>query len=72
MDDGSSTQLTETHRKNGLKHIFNERSGLISHFKRDFGEELFKEFQQSMFIISGTTMWKLTRGGEAYCGEIFD
>jgi hypothetical protein len=72
MDDGSSRQLTNTDRIKGLKHIFNERSGLITHFKRDFGEKLFNEFLQSMFIISGTTVWKLTRGGEEYCDEFFN
>ena len=72
MDDGSSKQVTNAHREKGLKHIFNERSGLISHFKRDFGEQLFNEFSQAMFIISGNTVWKLTRDGEEYCDELFD
>ena len=73
MDDGSSTkQLTNKHRLEGLNHIFKERSGLIKNFKKEFGENLFNEFSQMMFIISGTTVWKLTRGGEEYCSEIFD
>lgn len=67
MDIDSS--LTIEDRKRGLQHIFNERSGLISHFKRDFGEKLYDEFLQMMFIISGTTVWKLTRSGEEYCDE---
>ena len=71
MDDGSSIKrLTNNHRMAGLSHIFNERSGLIKHFKRDFGEKLFDEFTQQMFIISGSTVWKLTRDGEEYCNEM--
>lgn len=72
MDDGSSKQLTNLQREKGLKYIFDERSGLIKHFKRDFGEQLFNEFSQMMFIISGATVWKLTRDGEEYCDELFN
>ena len=72
MDDGSSTeQLTNKHRLNGLNHIFKERSGLIKNFKKEFGENLFNEFSQMYLIISGVSVWKLTRDGEEYCSEIF-
>lgn len=72
MDDGSSTeQLTNEHRMAGLSYIHNERSGLIKNFKKDFGESLFNDFSQRMFIIYGNNVWKLTRNGEEYCSEIF-
>lgn len=72
MDDGSSTeQLTNKHRMTGLSYIFKERSGLIKNFKKEFGETLFNEFSQMYFIISGVSVWKLTRDGEEYCSEIF-
>lgn len=67
---GDSETITNGDRRKGLHYIFNERSGLIKHFKRDFGEQLFNEFRQMFFIISGTTTWKLTRDGEAYCDEL--
>lgn len=71
MDEGNSI-LTNQERQRGLHYIFNERSGLITHFKRDFGEQLYQEFLQAMFIISGNTVWKLTRDGEEYCDEYFN
>ena len=72
MDDGSSIQRLENkHRMDGLNHIFKERSGLIKKFKKEFGENLFNEFSQMFFIISGNNVWKLTRDGEEYCNEIF-
>lgn len=70
MDDGSSIdKLTNKHRMEGLSHIYQERSGLIKNFKQDFGESLFNEFSQMMFIIYGNAVWKLTRNGEEYCSE---
>jgi hypothetical protein len=71
MDD-SSSNLKNNDRQRGLRYIFNERSGLIKNFKRDLGEQLFKEFSQMLFIISGNTTWKLTRDGEEYCDEYFN
>lgn len=70
MDD--SETITNQERQRGLYYIFNERSGLITHFKREFGEQLYQEFLQAMFIISGNTIWKLTRDGEEYCNEFFN
>lgn len=69
MDD--SETITNGDRHKGLHYIFHERSGLIKHFKRDIGEQLFNEFSQMFFIVSGMTTWKLTRGGEQYCSEYF-
>lgn len=70
MDD--SETITNNDRKKGLEYIFNQRNGLIKHFKRDVGEQLFNEFSNMLFIISGTTVWKLTRDGEEYCDEFFN
>lgn len=69
MDDDSCTAINNIKREKGLKHIFQERSGLIKNFKKEFGEELFNEFSQMFFIIYGNNVWKLTRDGEEYCSE---
>lgn len=69
MDDDSCTTINNINREKGLKHIFQERSGLIKNFKKEFGEELFNEFSQMFFIIYGNNVWKLTRDGEEYCSE---
>lgn len=69
MDDDSCTAINNINREKGLKHIFQERSGLIKNFKKEFGEELFNEFSQMFFIIYGNNVWKLTRDGEEYCSE---
>jgi len=68
---GDNNLLVNKTREEGLRYIFSERSGLVKQFKRDFGENLFEEFCQMMFIISGNVVWKLTREGEEYCNEYF-